>query len=146
MDDRKQIDDFFNRYRDIFNKAIQTDAPDMERTAELYAECFIGANPLGVQCGRNDDQLQDSMRKGYAFYRDIGITFMEIVSREITVLDDFHTMMKIRWKSHFTRKDSSKGSIEFENIYLTQTSENRHQVFAWITGNEQAVLNECGLI
>lgn len=147
MDNRKQqIDDFFNQYRDIFNIAIQADVPDIERAAGLYSECFIGANPSGVQCGRNDQQLRDFLLQGYAFYKDIGITSMEIASKEITILDDFHTMIKIRWKSSFIRMDDSRGSIEFENIYFTQTKENQHKVFAWITGNEQAVLKEYGLM
>jgi hypothetical protein len=30
---------------------------DVEATANSFADCFIGANPLGVQCGKNDDQL-----------------------------------------------------------------------------------------
>jgi hypothetical protein len=86
------------------------------------------------------------MREGYAFYKNIGITSMEIISRGITFLDDFHTMIKIHWKSNFIKKDGSKGEIEFENIYFTQTRDNQPKVFAYITGDEQAVLREFGLI
>lgn len=143
---QQQIDNFFDRYRDIFNQAIKMDSPDLEQTAGLYADCFIGANPLGVQCGKNDGELRSFMAKGYNFYKEIGITSMDIVSKEITVLDEFHTMVKIRWKSNFMKGDNSEGSIEFDNIYFTQTRENQHKVFAWITGNEQAVLKEYGLI
>lgn len=147
MDNRKQqIDGFFNQYRDIFNNAIRADDNDMEQTAELYSDCFIGANPLGVQCGKNDKELRDFLLKGYNFYKEIGITSMDIVSKEITILDEFHTMTKVRWKSNFIKTDNSKRSIEFENIYFTQTKENQHKVFAWITGDEQTVLKEHGLI
>lgn len=143
---QQQIDKFFDRYRDIFNQAIKVDSPDMEQTAGLYAACFIGANPLGVQCGKNDEELRGFMAKGYNFYKEIGITSMDIVSKEITVLDEFHTMVKLRWRSNFTKKDNSTRSIEFDNIYFTQTRENQHKVFAWITGNEEAALKEYGLI
>lgn len=147
MDNRKQqIDNFFNQYSEIFNHAIKTAVPDMEQTAGLYAECFIGANPLGVQCGRNDREFRSVMLKGYAFYKEIGIISMEILSKEITILDEFHTMTKVRWKSNFIKKDNAKGEIQFENIYFTQTKENQHKVFAWITGDEQAALKEQGLI
>lgn len=147
MDNRKQqINEFFNQYSDIFNNAIKVAAPDIEQTAGLYSDCFIGANPLGVQCGKNDKELRDFLLKGYGFYKEIGITSMDIVSKEITILDEFHTMTKVRWKSHFIKRYNSKGSIEFENIYFTQTKENQHKVFAWITGNEQAALKEYGLI
>lgn len=143
---KSQIDSFFDQYRDRFNKAIKGDVSDIEGTAELYSDYFIAANPSGVYCGKNDKQLHEVMLKGYAFYKNIGITAMEIVSKEITLLDDFHTMTKIRWRSNFVKKDDLKGSIEFENIYFTQTRENQHKVFAYITGDEQAVLKEFGLI
>ena len=71
---------------------------------------------------------------------------MEIISKQITLLDDFHAMVKVYWKSNFIKKDGSNGSIEFANIYFTQTRENQHKVFAYITGDEQAVLREFGLI
>ena len=142
----QQVDDFFNQYSDIFNKSIKGDVADVERTAELYSDCFIAANPLGVNCGRNDEQLRDAIVKGYAFYKNIGITSMEIISKQITLLDDFHAMVKVYWKSNFIKKDGSRGSIEFANIYFTQTRENQHKVFAYITGDEQAVLREFGLI
>src|SRR5690606_13109442 len=118
----------------------------MEESANLYSSCFIGANPSGVQCGSNDHQLKDSIMKGYEFYKKIGITSMEIVSTEITILDDIHSMTRVHWKSHYNKPDSSSGSIEFENIYFTQSIKDQHKVFAWITGDEQAVLKEHGLI
>ena len=55
-------------------------------------------------------------------------------------------MIKVQWKSNFAKTDGSEGSIEFENIYFTQTKENQHKVFAWITGDEQAALKEHGLV
>lgn len=143
---KQQIDDFFNQYRDIFNNAIRVDAHDIEQTAGLYSDCFIGANPLGVQCGKNNKGLRDFLLKGYDFYKKIGTTSMDIVSKEITILDEFHAMTKVRWKSNFIKPDNSKVSIEFENIYFTQTKDNQHKVFAWITGNEQTVLKEYELI
>lgn len=147
IEDRKQqMDSFFKQYADRFNKTLQGDISDVELTTDLYSDCLIAVNPLGVNCAKNDEQLRDAMVKGYAFYKDIGITSMEIVSKEITLLDDFHTMIKVCWRSNFVKKDGSKGSIEFENIYFTQTRENQHKVFAYITGDENAVLKKIGLI
>jgi hypothetical protein len=86
------------------------------------------------------------MQKGYAFYKNIGITSMDIVSKKITLLDDFHIMVKVRWKSNFLKRDGLKSSIEFENIYFNQTRDTQPKVFAYITGDEQAALKEAGLI
>lgn len=143
---KKQVDDFFNLYRDIFNNAIRVDTPDIEQTARLYSDCFIGANPLGVQCSKNDKEFRSFLLKGYDFYKKIGTVSMDIISKEMTILDEFHTMTKVHWKSDFIKPDNSKLSIEFENIYFIQTGGNQYKVFAWITGNEQAALKEHGLI
>ena len=71
---------------------------------------------------------------------------MEIISMDTTLLDNFHEMTKIRWKSSYMKKDNSKGSIELVNFYFTQTIENEPKIFTYITGDEQAVLKEHGLI
>jgi hypothetical protein len=141
----QQIDDFFNHYRDVFNNAINGNSSDVEQTAGLFSSCFIAADPSGVQCGQNDETFRDAMQKGYAFYKNIGITSMDIVSKKITLLDDFHSMAQIRWKSNFI-KNGQSGSIEFDNIYFLQTINHQHKVFAYITGDEQAALKNIGLI
>lgn len=140
------LDTFFNNYSDVFNKSIQTNKPDLEKTASFFANSFISANPAGINCGRNDEAFLDAMQKGYAYYKNIGITSMEIVSKKISSLDDIHSMTRVRWKSNFQRKDKSTGSIEFENIYFTQDKENQHKIFGWITSDEVAALKEIGLI
>jgi hypothetical protein len=99
-----------------------------------------------VNCGCNDEAFRDAMLKGYAFYKNIGITSMNIVSKKITVLDDFHSMARIHWQSNYIKKDGLKGNIEFENIYFIQTINDQHKVFAYITGDEQAALKNIGLI
>ena len=142
----RAIEDFFDRYGEIFNRSLAGGDEEMEQTAQLFADSFIGANPLGVNCGKNDKAFLDVMKQGYAFYKNIGITSMEIISKEITLLDDFHAMAKIRWRAHYIRKDHSAGSIDFNNIYFTQTREGRPRVFAYITGDERAALEEIGLV
>jgi hypothetical protein len=147
MDKRiQQLNDFFNLYAYRFNNAITGETPDIEGTAKSFTGCFIAANPFGVTCGDNNQEFRAAVSQGYAFYKSIGVTSMDILSLEITILNGFHEMTKIRWKCSYTKKDNSKGNIEFENIYFTQTRENEHKIFAYITGDEQAVLKENGLI
>lgn len=144
--EEQKINDFFDHYCEVFNRAIEEENPDIEQTVALFSPCFIAANPMGVNCGQNNEAFRDAMQKGYSFYKNIGITSMDIVSRNITPLDEFHSMIKVRWKSNFVKEDGVKGSIEFENIYFTQTKGSQHKVFAYITGDEQAALKEAGLI
>ena len=143
---KHQIDYFFNEYCNNFNRALNENHADIEQTAKLFADCFIAANPAGVNCGKNDETFRNAMQQGYAFYKSIGITSMEITAKEISPLDEFHTMTKVFWKSGFTRKDGTRGEVAFTNIYFTQTRENQHKVFAYITGDETAALKENGLI
>jgi hypothetical protein len=136
---------FFDRYRDDFNASLHLEDPDMGQFADKFADWFIGANPKGVNCGKNDETFREAMRQGYAFYRSIGITSMEIISREITLLDDFHTMVSIHWQSNYMKKDGAAGNIFFKNIYFMQAQQNQLRIFAYITGDEQAALKEAGL-
>ena len=142
----QQIDSFFNGYAVLFNKGINGESSNVEEIARLFADCFIAASPDGVHCGKNDEQFRTAIPQGYDFYKNIGIISMEIISKEITILDDYHTMTKVHWKSGFTKKDNSTGSLEFDVIYFIQTMTSKHKIFAYITRDEQKALREHGLI
>lgn len=147
MDARKeQLRNFFNEYAKQFNRALRESTADVEATARSFSRCFIGASPAGVACGNNDEEFRTVMAQGYAFYKNIGITAMAIVRTESTLLNELHSMTKVKWKSSFVRKDGSGGAIEFENYYFTQLTEGQPKIFAYITGDEQAALKENGLI
>ena len=140
------INEFFHEYEDRFNQGLHKELTSFKKITGLYADFFVGANPLGVSGSKNDEELADKMQKGYAFYKEIGITSMEIVSIDIKLLDEFHAMSTVRWRCNFVKKDNTDGNVEFDNIYFTQERENQHKVFAYITGDEQAVLKQYGLI
>lgn len=147
MERREQLlNDFFAGYEQRFNRFLKGEPFEVEDTARSFSACFIEASPLGVNCGQNDLQFRSMIPKGYEFYRSIGITAMDILSKDITLLDDFHAMVKVHWNSSFTKKDNVKGRIEFDVIYLLQTNEDSTTIFAYITGDEQAALKENGLI
>jgi len=146
IDIKTEIDHFLNAYANRFNKALKIGISDVEGTADSFAEHFIEANPNGVTCGKNDDNFRLAIPKGYAFYKSIGITSMNILSKEITLLNNHHTMAKVHWQSAFTRKDNSQGEITFEVIYFIQSIKGEHKIFGYITGDEQKGLKEAGLI
>jgi hypothetical protein len=141
----QKLKEFFREYEARFNKAM-AGAIDTEATANAFASCFIGANPLGVNCGKNDDQFRLMIPQGYEFYRNIGTKSMKIISLEITSLDNYHSMAKVHWQAIYNKKDKSKESIEFDVIYFVQTINDQLKIFAYITGDEQGVLRERGLI
>jgi hypothetical protein len=141
----RKLEEFFREYEARFNKAM-TGTIDTEATANAFASCFIEASPFGVNCGKNDDQFRVMIPKGYEFYRSIGTKTMKIASLDITLLDDYHSMAKVHWQANYMKKDGSEESIDFDVIYFVQTINDQLEIFAYITGDEQGVLRERGLI
>jgi hypothetical protein len=139
--------DFFAAYEARTNRALQ-DPPevDVEATAAAFADCFVEASPKGVQCGQNDDQFREVIPKGFDFYRSIGTKTMKIVSLETTLLDDFHALARVHWEAFYERKDGRQERIEFDVIYLVQRTGDQPRIFAYVTGDEEKLYQEKGLV
>jgi hypothetical protein len=148
MDDFTQLlQHFFAEYTARFNRALQEPAQeDVEATAGAFADCFVEANPRGVNCGRNDEQFRAMIPQGNAFYRGIGTKAMQITRIEITSLDELHAMAKVYWDSRYEKQNGEEVQIEFDVIYLLQIRDGVPRIFGYITGDEQAVLGAHGLI
>jgi hypothetical protein len=141
-----QINYFFEQYERRFNDALQGAPPDIEAVTQSFADCFVEASPVGIICGKNDEQFRMKIPQGYEFYKKIGIVSMNILSKQIDFLDDFHVMVKVQWNSIFTKKDNSKSNIEFQVIYFLQVKDDNHKIFSYITGDEQKALKDHGMI
>lgn len=141
----KDIETFFDHYEERFNSAIKGKKTATDETVDSFTDCFIESSPLGVICGKNDVEFKNRIQKGYEFYKKIGITSMDILSKEITILDEFHTMAKIHWRSNY-QKGKSTGGIEFEVLYFLHYKDKKHKIFAYITGDEEKALKDHGLV
>jgi hypothetical protein len=142
----KKIDDFFAAYEKRFNDFLSGKLPDIDGTANSFAECFVEASPGGVNCGKNNEDFKLAIPKGYEFYKSIGTQSMDIMSKEITLLDDYHAMVKINWRALYIKKNNDKEVIEFSVFYFVQMKDEQIKIFSYITGDEQKVLKERGLI
>ena len=71
---------------------------------------------------------------------------MKISKLDITKLDDLHYMVKVYWNSLYEKKNKKMISIGFDVIYFLRAKENEWKIFLYITGDEQKVLKENGLI
>ena len=82
------------------------------------------------------------------FYRKIGTQSMNITDRQITQLDEFHWMVKVHWKAEYLTRAEKRETIEFDVIYFVQilNDDETPKIFAYITGDEQRVMREHGLI
>ncbi|PSL26720.1 hypothetical protein [Dyadobacter jiangsuensis] len=139
-----QIEQFFEAYEKRFAEGLAGNQV-AEETATAFADFFVEASPNGVIGGKNDQEFRDRVPEGYNFYRTIGITQMQIRQLDITELNELHHMVEVYWES-FYEKDGKPDSIEFSVIYLLQHRNGTLKVFAYITGDEQAVLKERGLV
>ena len=143
---RKNIEEFFNAYESHFNDAISNESIDMEEVVSAFANCFVESSPAGVFCGQNDAGFLDKIKQGFEFYKRIGTRGMNIISKEITLLDDFHSLAKIYWRYSYV-KDNAPGTIDFNVFYLVNTIyDNEIKIFAYIAGDEKKALKERGLI
>ena len=106
----------------------------------------VEASPVGVVCGINNDEFRQVIPQGYKFYKKIGITSMNILDKEISILDDYHAMARIHWQSIYDRKDEQTGDIDFDVIYFVQDLGKGLKIFAYITGDEQKALKDNALI
>ncbi len=139
------IQSFFDHYEAIFNHSLQGE-PDVDMITSCFATCFVEASPKGIICGENDENFKKAIPNGYAFYRNIGVTAMKIISKEVSSLDSLHTMVKIRWKMLYKKQEDVSGAIEFDVIYFLQKMNNAFTIFSYITGDEELALKQHNLI
>ena len=140
-----EIENFFNRYERRFNAALSDGQIDIDGTVNSFASDFIEASPTGVIVGKNNNEFKESIGRGWTFYKEIGIRTMNILSKEINILDEFHAIVKVHWNSSFARKDNTNGDIAFDVFYLLQKRDDI-RIFAYITGDEQQALKDAKLI
>jgi hypothetical protein len=143
----RKINAFFEAYEKRFNDSLTTGKVDVKGTSDSFAKCFIEASPLGVNCGKNNFFFRWMIPRGHAFYRKIGTKSMKILSKELTPIDTFHTMVKVRWSSKYIRQsDGSPITIDFDVTYFLQHVKEDIKIFAYVTGDEQKALREMELI
>ena len=135
----------FERYERVFNAALHGDA-DMDDVAALYAPEFIAASPGGVMTGKNDEQLTQVMAQGYARYRAIGTKEMRIRGLRLSPMDENHCVAHVAWRATYAREGQPDVTIDFDVHYLVQQLGAEPKVFGWVSGDEQAVLKEHGII
>ena len=109
------VADFFDNYEDVFNAAVSGARVDASHTADSFTECFVEASPSGVACASRKDHLK-IIPEDHEFYREIGITSMHILAKEISTIDELHAMAKVLWQGIYTKKQGITDTIEFFKI------------------------------
>lgn len=140
---------FFEAYAARLNAALESPPRvDVAAAVSAFAGYFVGSGPAGPMGGSNGWFLRFSIPHGYAFYRRIGTQRMEVRGLRVTPIDDFHAMAHTHWWSSYRRRsDGATVEIEFDNVYILHIpGRGDPKIFAWITGDEQQVLKDHGLV
>jgi hypothetical protein len=135
----------FKRYESFFKRSLEGNL-DMEEVASLYASYFIAASPAGVMTGKNDDLLKQVMAQGYAHYRAIGTKGIRIRDVRLSPIDEHHCVAHVSWTATYDRKDRPDTVIDFDVHYLVQKLDEEAQIFGWVSGDEQALLKQHGIV
>lgn len=135
----------FERYESLFGKAL-AGRSDMDEVASLYASDFVAASPAGVMAGKNDDKLRQVMAQGYEHYRAIGTKRMRIRDVRLSPIDELHCVAHVAWTATYARKDRPDVAIDFDVHYLVQARDGEAKVFGWVSGDEQALLRQHGIV
>ncbi|RMC36626.1 nuclear transport factor 2 family protein [Paracoccus alkanivorans] len=139
------VRELFERYQNFFKRSLAADF-DKEEVAKLYASEFIAASPAGVMAGKNDETLVQAMAQGYEHYREIGTQEMRIRGLRLSPIDDLHCVAHVSWTATYVRGDLPETAIDFDVHYLVQILNGSAKVFGWVSGDEQALLKQHGII
>jgi predicted ester cyclase len=141
----EQVKAFFARYAERFNRSLAGEKVDPKDVAESFAKHFVEASPSGVAGGKNGLVFRWMIPRGFAHYKKLGTTQMEIADLVIEPLDALHALAKVRWDSRYQKKDGTGDRIEFDVTYLLHFEGGEPKIFAYITGDEERILREHGL-
>lgn len=141
----KLIRQLFERYENLVETSLSGKV-DADEVASLYASNFIGASPAGIMAGKNDDQFRQVLAQGYSHYRAIGTKDMRIRHLRLTPIDKCHYVAHVAWTATYARTDLPETAIDFDVHYLVQVLDGQARVFGWVSGDEQAVLRQHGIV
>ncbi len=142
---REILEKFFRRYEAFFMKSLY-EKVDGEEMAKLYAPEFIAASPYGVMTGRNNGDFRQALSAGYEQYRKIGTKGMYVREVKMIPIDEMHCIADVAWTASYEKENGRTIDIDFDVHYLMQEKDSELCIFGWITGDEQALLKEYGVM
>src|SRR5688572_16736826 len=137
------VSQVFERYERVFNQALGGDT-DVREAAALDASCLISATPPGVMTGRTNEQLKQVMAQGYTAQRAIGTKEVSIRDGRSSPIDEHNCVAHVEWTATYARKEPPNVATAFDVPYFVRTIQGKSKVFAWVSGDEQALLREHG--
>jgi hypothetical protein len=71
---------------------------------------------------------------------------MRIRDVRVSPLDDQHCVAHVAWTATYARNDQPDVAIDFDGHYFVRALGGKPKVFGWVSGYEQALLREHGIV
>ena len=140
-----EVGKLFERYERLAGQALRGEA-DPGELASLYALEFIASSPAGLMAGKNDSRFIQALVQGHAYYREIGTKSMRVREVRLSPIDGLHCVAHVAWTATYARRDEPDEAIDFEVHYFVRNVDGEAKVFGWVSGDEQALLREHGIV
>ena len=136
-----KVDQFFSRYEEGANTF------DAELVTSQFTESFMGADPNGAMCGKNDEEFRKAIPQRKSFFEQIGFKSAKILNVDATPLDERYTMAKVHWQMVFEKDPGNPLDFKFYITYFLFDPGTGPKVVFYIShDDEQKVMKEAGLI
>lgn len=143
---KESTEAFMRRYGELMDAGVRSGKADGKQLAEMFAESCVASSPAGIAVVGGDADYGKMIEDGIANYKRIGGTAFVIENLKIEPINDQHDLARVGWRFDYTRpKDGKSGSVSFENVYFVSQVGETPKIFAWVTPDEQATLQEHGL-
>ncbi|MCC2642244.1 MAG: hypothetical protein K0S45_2657 [Nitrospira sp.] len=136
-----KIEQFFTSYEEGANSF------DTDLVTSHFTASFMGGDPNGVVCIRNDETFRKAIPRRRAFFQQIGFRSAEILSVAETPLDERYTMAKVHWHMLFEKQGENPLDFKFFITYFLFDEGSGPKITFYIShDDEQKVMQEAGLI
>jgi hypothetical protein len=71
---------------------------------------------------------------------------MRIRDVRVSPIDEHHCVAHVAWTASYARQGQADATIDFDVHYLVQKLDGEPKIFGWVSGDEQAILREHGII
>ena len=142
---KDELEKFFQRYERFFMQSLSGEI-DGDGMSALYAPESMAASPRGVLAGKNYVGFRQALSDGYEQYRKMGTKKMRVRGVEMSQIDDLHCVANVAQTASYEVANNQKVDIDFDVHYLMQELNGKLHIFGWISGNEQELLKQYGVI
>ena len=144
--DLPDYEQFFREYANAYERSLG-ESVDVAAIRSFFAEAFVSASVSGqVAAGVNNETFEETLRRGYGFYKAIGTTSMKIDRVEPEALYENHDRVRVFYLAGYRRRDGTEVSIPFDVLYLLQRRSGGPKIFGFVAGDEAAVYRKHGLL